>query len=100
MLSPTVKSYFDVQGDGGSQVLEQVLGLRERIAQRLARVRHRLAIGSGKGGVGKSTLTLELAKALRARGRAVAILDVDLNGPCQAQLAGLEHVAPLPGPDG
>jgi ATP-binding protein involved in chromosome partitioning len=95
-----LKSYHDVQGDGGSRVLEQVLDLRQRIAGRLAGVRHRLAIGSGKGGVGKSTLTLQLARGLRARGRSVAILDVDLNGPCQAQLAGLEGVTPLPGPDG
>jgi ATP-binding protein involved in chromosome partitioning len=95
-----VKSYYDVEGDGGSRVLEQVLGLQQRIAERLAAVRHRVAVASGKGGVGKSTLTLELARALRATGREVAILDADLNGPCQTRLAGLDGRPPLPGAQG
>jgi ATP-binding protein involved in chromosome partitioning len=95
-----VKSYHDLKGDGGSNVLEQVMDLQQRIAGRLAAVRHRLAVGSGKGGVGKSTLTLELARALVGRGLSVAILDADLNGPCQARLSGLGSLAPLPGPNG
>jgi len=95
-----VKSYHDLKGDGGSNVLEQVMDLQQRIAARLAGVRHRLAVGSGKGGVGKSTLTLELARALAARSLKVAILDTDLNGPCQARLAGLGKSTPLPGSDG
>ncbi len=95
-----MKSYHDIAGDGGSRVLEQVLDLQGRIAQRLAGVRHRLAIASGKGGVGKSTVTLHLARALRRRGLQVAILDADLNGPSQAHLAGLGNRVPLPGPEG
>jgi ATP-binding protein involved in chromosome partitioning len=95
-----MKTYHDVPGDGGSRVLEQVGDLRQRIADRLSGVRHRLAIGSGKGGVGKSTLTLQLAVALRAQGWEVGILDADLNGPSQARLAGLMGQGPLPGPNG
>ncbi len=95
-----MKSYHDLQGDGGSRVLEQVQDLQTRIGERLSQVRHRLAVGSGKGGVGKSTLTLQLASALRARGLAVAILDTDLNGPCQARLAGVSGQSPMPGPGG
>ena len=95
-----MKTYHDVQGDGGSRVLEQVLDLQRRVAGRLSAVRRRLAVASGKGGVGKSTLTLELARALRARGRRVAFLDADLNGPCQARLAGLDGRPPLPGDGG
>jgi len=95
-----VKSYHDIAGDGGSQVLEQVLDVRQRIAQRLTGVRQRLAVASGKGGVGKSTLTLALARAWAARGQRVAILDVDLNGPSQAELAGLGERRPLPGEAG
>ena len=53
-----------------------------------SRRRHRF----GQGGVGKSTLTMQLALALERAGRQCAILDADLNGPCQARLAGLEHV--------
>ncbi len=95
-----MKSYHELQGDGGSRVLEQVTDLRQRLALRLSGVRHRLAIGSGKGGVGKSTLTIQLAAAFAARGWEVAVLDADLNGPSQARLAGLAKTPLLPGPAG
>ena len=95
-----MKNYFDIAGDGGSQVAEQVADKLARIGANLAGVRHRVAIGSGKGGVGKSTLTMQLAIALRARGAAVAILDADLNGPSQARMAGLADTPMLPGADG
>lgn len=95
-----MKTYFDVEGDGGSDVLGQVVRQRERIAQAMAGVDHVVAIGSGKGGVGKSTLTMQLALALERAGRRCAILDADLNGPCQARLAGLENVPLLPGDRG
>lgn len=92
-----MKSYFDLIDDGGSDIVGQVGRQRERIAEALAGVRHIVAIGSGKGGVGKSTLTMQLALAMQRRGRRCAILDADLNGPCQARLAGLENAALIPG---
>jgi hypothetical protein len=52
-----MKSYHDIVGDGGSNILEQVLEQKDRIARALSKVRHRVAVGSGKGGVGKSTVT-------------------------------------------
>ncbi len=94
-----MKSYHDIVGDGGSRVLEQVVGLRTRITDGLAGVRHLVAVGSGKGGVGKSTLTLHLAGALRARGLRVAILDADFNGPSQARMAGVQGALFVPGSD-
>ena len=95
-----MKNYYDITGDGGSNILEQVNAMHAAIGERLAGVKHRLAIGSGKGGVGKSTLTRQLATALRRRGHAVAILDADLNGPTQARLSGLQRVPLLPGATG
>ena len=95
-----MKSYFDIAGDGGSRILEQVAEQRERIARRLSRVRWMMAVGSGKGGVGKSTLTMQLACALRDRDLEVAILDADVNGPAQARLAGLRDTPLVPGSDG
>lgn len=92
-----MKRYHDIVGDGGSGILEQVAGQRARIAERLAGVRHLVAVGSGKGGVGKSTLTLHLAGALRTRGLEVAIVDADLNGPSQARMAGVQDVPFVPG---
>jgi ATP-binding protein involved in chromosome partitioning len=92
-----LKSYHDIAGDGGSRVLEQVVGQRARIADGLAGVRPLVAVGSGKGGVGKSTLTLQLATALRARGLRIAILDADFNGPSQARMAGVRDAVFVPG---
>ncbi|HVS15175.1 MAG TPA: P-loop NTPase [Thermoanaerobaculia bacterium] len=95
-----MKSYRDIQGDGGSDVLGQVIAQRARIAENLSGVGRMVAVGSGKGGVGKSTLTALLALALRSRGHTCAILDADLNGPSQAQLAGLRVAPPVPGERG
>jgi len=95
-----VKTYHDIVGDGGSNVVAQVEAQQGRIAANLARVRRLVAVGSGKGGVGKSTLTMQLAAAFRADGDAVAILDADLNGPSQARLGGLRDVPPIPGERG
>src|SRR4051812_14003325 len=91
-----VKGYHDIVGDGGSGILEQVVGQRARITDGLAGVRHLVAVGSGKGGVGKSTLTLHLAGALRARGLRIGILDADFNGPSQARMAGVQQAMFVP----
>jgi ATP-binding protein involved in chromosome partitioning len=92
-----MKRYYDIVGDGGSGILEQVAEQRARITDGLAGVRHLVAVGSGKGGVGKSTLTLHLAGALRARGLRIAILDADFNGPSQARMAGVQGGLFVPG---
>ncbi len=95
-----MKRYQDIVGDGGSGVIAQVTAQQQAIEAALAGVKCRVAIASGKGGVGKSTATMMLAQGLVATGRSVAILDADLNGPCQAQMAGLEGAPWVPGRDG
>ena len=95
-----MKNYHDIAGDGGSDVIGQVVAKRSKITESLSQVRHLIAVGSGKGGVGKSTLTMQLAEALRARGGRVAILDADLNGPSQARLGGLRNATVVPGANG
>ncbi len=95
-----MKTYHDIVGDGGSDIVGQVVTKRSKIAESLAEVRHMVAVGSGKGGVGKSTLTMQLAEALRADGARVAILDADLNGPTQARLGGLRSAPVVLGPRG
>jgi ATP-binding protein involved in chromosome partitioning len=95
-----VKTYRDIAGDGGSGIVSQVVAHRQAMQRALAGVRHVVAVASGKGGVGKSTVTLGLGRALAASGRRVAILDADLNGPCQAQLAGIGAAPWVPGERG
>lgn len=52
------------------------------------KIRHVVAVGSGKGGVGKSSMTALLACALRRQGLAVGILDADVTGPSIPRLLG------------
>ncbi len=95
-----MKGYYDIAGDGGSHILQQVAAQQESVARNLSGVRNLLAVGSGKGGVGKSTLTMQLACALRELGNAVSILDADLNGPSQARLGALRDRMLIPGESG
>ncbi len=95
-----MKGYYDIAGDGGSGILEQVVAQQENIARRLTGICNVLAIGSGKGGVGKSTLTMQIACALSEIGNAVSILDGDLNGPSQARLGAVQNAILVPGESG
>lgn len=95
-----MKSYHDIVGDGGSNILEQVAEQKDRIGRAMSQVKHRVAVGSGKGGVGKSTVTRALASAVASRGLKVAIVDADFNGPTQARMTGLQGAMPVPGVDG
>ncbi len=95
-----MRTYSQIEGDGGSGVAEQIADLEASIARRMAGIRHVVAVGSGKGGVGKSTLTRQLGAVLAAAGKRVGILDADLNGPSQAVLGGVRNIPPLPGDEG
>jgi ATP-binding protein involved in chromosome partitioning len=89
-----MKTYADIVGDGGSNVLAQVQQQATRLQERLRTVRHIVAVVSGKGGVGKSTVTVNLAAAYARRGQRVGILDADLNGPSVAKMLGVRGYTP------
>ena len=67
----------------------------ERADNPLGRIRHIVAVASGKGGVGKSTfsvnLAVALAKELEARGRTgkTGLVDCDIYGPSVPLMLGL-----------
>jgi len=84
-----VKSYKDITGDGGSDVVGQVAEQTERMNARLASVQHIIAVMSGKGGVGKSSVAVNLAAALALEGHAVGVLDADINGSSVPKMAGV-----------
>jgi len=67
---------------------------------RMARIKHKIVVGSGKGGVGKSTVTVNLAVALKRRGYSVGIMDADITGPCIPKLMGVEDKKVRPGDEG
>jgi ATP-binding protein involved in chromosome partitioning len=56
----------------------------------LAKIKHIIAVASGKGGVGKSTTACNLALTLRAQGLKVGILDADIYGPSMPKLLNLK----------
>ena len=86
-----MKTYEDITGDGGSNIVEQVQALGEKLRSRLDRIKHKVALMSGKGGVGKSSLTANMAACLVHRGHSVGILDADLNGPSICHLLGVRN---------
>jgi ATP-binding protein involved in chromosome partitioning len=64
------------------------------LQQRMAKIKHKFLVLSGKGGVGKSTVAVNVAVALAKAGRQVGLLDVDIHGPSVPKLTGLEGRTP------
>jgi len=96
-----MKTYDDLAGDGGSNVIEQVVSQRERLRKRLDPIKHKISVMSGKGGVGKSSVTANMAVCLATQGYKVGILDADLNGPSIGKLLSVPHSEKLNiGPEG
>lgn len=54
------------------------------------KIKHVIAIMSGKGGVGKSTITVLLAKQMVQKGLKVGIMDADITGPSIPRLLNIE----------
>ena len=62
----------------------------QQLRQRLAPIRQKILVLSGKGGVGKSTIAANLAMSVALAGCHVGLLDIDIHGPSIPKLFGLE----------
>ncbi|PVX26581.1 MAG: ATP-binding protein [Candidatus Bathyarchaeum sp.] len=83
----------------------------QKLKNNMNRIKHKIAVISGKGGVGKSTVAANLAMAFALHGYKdrVGILDVDIHGPCIPKLLGVKGkkcqisplgALPVTGPEG
>lgn len=65
----------------------------------MSKIKHKIAIMSGKGGVGKSLVTANLASVL-AQDSKVGVFDADISGPCIPKMLGVEDKKLSSGPPG
>ena len=72
-----------------AKVVQQITEQMKAVKNRMAGIRHKLVVMSGKGGVGKSMTTVNLALAFARQRDQVGVLDVDLNGPCVPKMLGM-----------
>ncbi|MBT1247112.1 MULTISPECIES: Mrp/NBP35 family ATP-binding protein [unclassified Thermosipho (in: thermotogales)] len=54
----------------------------------MSKVKHKIAVLSGKGGVGKTTVAVNISTALAESGYKVGLLDLDIHGPNIARMLG------------
>ncbi len=78
-----------LQYSDDAKVVQQITGQMKQVQSRMAGIRNKVVVMSGKGGVGKSMTTVNLALALARQGQRVGLLDVDLNGPCVPRMLGM-----------
>lgn len=90
----------DILVNGAKRTLTEVFGdveieikvVEEKTA--LSKVKHIIAVASGKGGVGKSTVAANLAIALARANQRVGLIDADIYGPSVPMMFGTSDERP------
>ena len=90
----------DILVNGAKRTLTEVFGevnieikvVEEKTA--LSKVKHIIAVASGKGGVGKSTVAANLAIALARANQRVGLIDADIYGPSVPMMFGTVNERP------
>jgi ATP-binding protein involved in chromosome partitioning len=72
-----------------AELMEKLKKQEETLKLRMKKVKHKIAVISGKGGVGKSVVTANIALAFAKKGYKVGILDADLHGPSIPKILGV-----------
>lgn len=75
--------------DQKPQETEEQYAARQKMANRLCKIKHKITVMSGKGGVGKSTVAANVAINLARKGYKTGLLDIDVHGPSVPTLFGL-----------
>jgi len=79
------------QKGGAGSIQQQAHEIQDlEIKERLAHIKNKILVMSGKGGVGKSSVAAYLAVGLARRGFKVGLMDVDLHGPSIPRMLGLQ----------
>jgi ATP-binding protein involved in chromosome partitioning len=83
-------------------VQESALDEQTILRSRMNKIKHKIAVISGKGGVGKTVTAVNLAIAFAMQGHKnrVGLLDADLHGPCVPKMLGMENKRLKVGPIG
>jgi len=94
-----------IKEESDERMIERMKSLQEqeqRLRKTMDKVKHKIAIISGKGGVGKSTVTANLAVAFAGKGYQgkVGVLDADIHGPCIPKILGVQGERLSVGPPG
>ncbi|MFA8301381.1 MAG: Mrp/NBP35 family ATP-binding protein [Hyphomicrobiales bacterium] len=76
------------------QVEINAIAEKDRGRGPLGKVKHVIAVASGKGGVGKSTVAANLAVSFARKGYKTAMVDADIYGPSIPVMFGLEGQRP------